>query len=511
MKSSAAPSILRARLGFRAKEVSMKRACLVTFTAALVLDSAWAAFAAQVEPPAVLWDRTFLNQACCAAVQETAQGDLVLAGSRNCTKQWGVYIMKTDSQGNPLWERTFNLSADPEVLDSGTSMFIATDGSYVIGGHTGHDFLLLKISEEGNLIWNKTYGKRDASEIIGRVAPTLDGGYILAGYDMAWFSYVVKADGNGDVVWERRFSSRLWPDAVNRLYSVASTPDGGYAVAGSVWVPGDGPNGGEWDAYLANLDGDGKLVSEQSLCSRHDGASTEYAFCVRPTSDGGLVLGGTMFAKLDARGQVAWQEETGWKESPAPRIRTVWMEQTTDGGYVAAGFAPAPQGGGSWFQCWLAQGGSVVKLNDKGDVAWQKDFERGACESVLQTRDGGYVVVGGGDRFNADDCQGALRIVKLAPDSQPAASFQRGDASGDGSLEISDAIQVLSHLFQGGERSGCDDAADANDDGKLDISDPIFSLAYFFQGGLPLPGPSGVCGPDPTPDDLDCKEYRACQ
>jgi len=84
------------------------------------------------------------------------------------------------------------------------------------------------------------------------------------------------------------------------------------------------------------------------------------------------------------------------------------------------------------------------------------------------------------------------------------AGFQRGDTTGDGQVNISDAIATLGFLFQGAVRPSCIDAADANDDGELDISDAIGIVEHLFQGRGPLPPPT-VCGSDPTPDPTaDC-------
>jgi hypothetical protein len=90
--------------------------------------------------------------------------------------------------------------------------------------------------------------------------------------------------------------------------------------------------------------------------------------------------------------------------------------------------------------------------------------------------------------------------------------FRRGDADGNGDLNIADPIFVLGSLFLGTQELPCNDAADANDDGRLDIADAISSLAYQFLGTfqMPAPGPSD-CGQDPTAtDDLDCAVKPPC-
>ena len=79
--------------------------------------------------------------------------------------------------------------------------------------------------------------------------------------------------------------------------------------------------------------------------------------------------------------------------------------------------------------------------------------------------------------------------------------LKRGDADGNGTLEITDAIFGLNYLFLGQQTPSCLDAADANDSGKVDLTDSIYLLTWLFNDGRapPPPGPM-VCGRDPTPD-----------
>ncbi|OUU23021.1 MAG: hypothetical protein CBC13_06700 [Planctomycetia bacterium TMED53] len=95
--------------------------------------------------------------------------------------------------------------------------------------------------------------------------------------------------------------------------------------------------------------------------------------------------------------------------------------------------------------------------------------------------------------------------------SGTGSDFIRGEAVPDGSLNLLDVTQMLIKLFdQGQEQSLCLDSLDANDDGSFDISDPIFMLGYLFEGGSALADPVGVCGEDPTLDNLTCQEFPGC-
>ena len=87
--------------------------------------------------------------------------------------------------------------------------------------------------------------------------------------------------------------------------------------------------------------------------------------------------------------------------------------------------------------------------------------------------------------------------------------FRRGDANGDGNVDISDPIRVLKTLFRDGEPVPCDKAVDVNDDGRIDITDAIRALRHLF-GTLTLPAPGRECGVDPTPDRLGCERAAGC-
>jgi hypothetical protein len=96
--------------------------------------------------------------------------------------------------------------------------------------------------------------------------------------------------------------------------------------------------------------------------------------------------------------------------------------------------------------------------------------------------------------------------VEVLDDSSGSARFLRGDSNGDLSVDISDAVHILTALFLGGGAPACADAADADDSGALDLSDAVSLLGYLFLSGdpPPPPGPGGPPGPDPTPDALGC-------
>ena len=100
---------------------------------------------------------------------------------------------------------------------------------------------------------------------------------------------------------------------------------------------------------------------------------------------------------------------------------------------------------------------------------------------------------------------------RLEPtDELPPVTFERGDVDEDGRLTITDAIAVLSFLFQGTAAPNCQKAADTDDDGVLTLTDAVVSLSFLFTAGDAPAQPFGLCGTDPTEDALSCDSAAAC-
>ncbi len=110
----------------------------------------------------------------------------------------------------------------------------------------------------------------------------------------------------------------------------------------------------------------------------------------------------------------------------------------------------------------------------------------------------------GGYAGDSDDL--AARYLNVLAPVDPSAQFRRGDANDDGSVQISDAVFLLSYLFiPGSDDPPCFSAADPNDDGSVQISDAVYLLSYLFvPSSPPPPAPFPDCGVEGTPDGLLC-------
>ena len=78
--------------------------------------------------------------------------------------------------------------------------------------------------------------------------------------------------------------------------------------------------------------------------------------------------------------------------------------------------------------------------------------------------------------------------------SQRCVQFKRGDANGDGAVNLTDAVSILGGLFGGNAALGCRAAEDTNGDGGVNLTDAVHLLQSLFRGGEPPVEPFPECG-----------------
>ncbi len=104
-------------------------------------------------------------------------------------------------------------------------------------------------------------------------------------------------------------------------------------------------------------------------------------------------------------------------------------------------------------------------------------------------------------------------VSREGPPAYPV--FRRGDANGDGAVNIADSVFTLQFLFLSGASIRCSDAADVTDDEIVNISDAVYSLRSLFTSDIVILAPSPACGPDTTgsgpdrrgPQRIGCEDY----
>ena len=116
-----------------------------------------------------------------------------------------VFVIKVNLEGTQEWSNTYGGGG----TDIGRAIIKTNDGSFVIAGYTdsfgensGFNVWLLKIDSLGNLLWDKTFGG-DGNDRALSVNQSLDGGLVLTGFsnsiDSASDILIIKTDDKGNI------------------------------------------------------------------------------------------------------------------------------------------------------------------------------------------------------------------------------------------------------------------------------------------------------------------------
>jgi regulation of enolase protein 1 (concanavalin A-like superfamily) len=352
------------------------------------------------QPYDTLWTRTYggagADEARC--VQWTSDGGYIIAGRTQSfgAGGWDCYLVKTDSNGDIEWTRTFGGGGSDEAY----YLYETNDGGYVIAGRTDseggglYDFWLIRTDSEGNALWRKTYGGANSEEAFC-VQQTYDNGFIMAGDITHANGYsnalLIKTDSAGNAEWVRAYGG----DYDDGARSVCQTPDGGYIIAGDTYNYGAGLS----DIYVIKIDTDGDTIWTRT----YGGSSHEHARCIRRYPDSFVIVGSTesfgsgysdfYLIKTDSIGDTLWTRTFYGVQDDYGAA----FQQTIDGGYIIAGWTGIRD---------RHRDICLIKTLQNGDFMWRRIYGgagHDAANFVQLTSPRFYMVAGYTESFGAGD------------------------------------------------------------------------------------------------------------
>lgn len=324
-----------------------------------------------------------------AVAQTSDEGYIATGFTTDSSGIVRIFLIKTDTYGNPQWTKTFGDSIDSRAY----SVIQTFDGGYAITGYlynrttNKYDFCLIRTNASGDPLWTKRYFEGSGKSVI----QTPDGGFIITGFKYLFYMLLIRTDANGNVLW----SKSDFTSGQSCGKSIKATNDNGYIIAG---LTIDSISGSP-DVLLVRTDSAGSVLWKKAYGSTRN----DFGNAVAITTDSGFIICGTTesviadsgnayLIKVDKNGDTLWTRTYGGVRTDNGNSISVMH----DGSYVVGGSTSSFGAGHTDIY--------VIRTDMNGDTLWTRTIGQHCYDegySVAATSDGGIVVAGSTNNFGA--------------------------------------------------------------------------------------------------------------
>jgi hypothetical protein len=350
----------------------------------------------QSNGPDIEWMHTFdsIIQDYAYYVNQTADGGYVFTGSTVVTEPGYTELLlaKTDGNGEISWYNNFPLTG---LFLYGTVVHQTTDGGYIIVGSIGYTWLwniiVTKADANGDLVWQKSFGKNDGCDHGCDILQTSDGGYIVLGvttsYGQGDFDlWLIKLASDGSEQWNKTIGGVSFDEPISFMKAV----DGGYVIVGQT-------DAFDYmgDVWVVKTDDTGELSWQKTFGNY---GFAEDGVCIKAVSNGYIILGNHQdqdensteslwLLQLDVQGNLTWDKQIFVNGT----VHSSSITTTMDGGYFITSTISNDN--------WVSSNVYLLKLDHQGATQWIKtlDIPNMSIDRAnwgIQARDGGFIVVG---------------------------------------------------------------------------------------------------------------------
>ena len=331
------------------------------------------------------WIRTFTGPDYGAFfdIALTPDGNILAVGSTNYLHfppySGDTLFMKLTYEGDLLWEQTWG----GDGYERAISVELAEDGGYYIFGETDsygagdRDFFLLKLTENGTAEWFRTYGRARREWPYGMLLLS-SGDLLIYGFTeplagSGCNQYVIRVGPDGDVIWEyvsENTGEELVLDALE-------TAGGDLVLAVAV----------EQDGKLVELDADGNV----QWTKRYELPGWQFASQIAQTENGGYFLTGFSMSNSSPRQADTWLVQCNSKGD------LVWESSFGDPAFDDYGTSMVRLNDGTYLIGAIGNGMLLSRVDEDGNLLWRRSLVGQAVYGVMELielGDGGYLVAG---------------------------------------------------------------------------------------------------------------------
>jgi len=279
------------------------------------------------------------------------------------------------------------------------------------------------------ITFQKTYGGVGHDESFS-VQQTSDSGFIMVGVSYSIESngdvYLIKTNANGDILWTKTYGGAIHDGG----HCVRQTNDGGFIIVGQTGSFGVG----NVDIFLLKTDSIGNLLWVRTFDGMVYGLTLNW---VQQTNDQGYIIVSSNYVyssgnadiyliKTNSLGDTLWTKSYGGSGQEYGNAG----QQTIDGGYIVTGYTTTFGSGGKDIY--------LVKTDSTGSVLWSKTFGGTGddyAKSIIQTVDGGYILLGSTNSFGAGNYD--YYLIKTNSTGDLQWSYTYGGISFDYGFSVS--------------------------------------------------------------------------
>jgi len=356
----------------------------------------------------------------------------VLNKSNNSYDYW---LIKFDAFGNQEWQKVYGGSDD----DRGQEIINTSDGGYAIIGSSKsqdgdvslnygfNDFWVLKISNSGNLIWEKSFGYSGSDNGFS-IIQTQDNGYLITGVIDVTSSdgqgnnrlninrhaggdyWVIKINSVGNLQWSRYFGGSF----TDTSYALSETQTGNFIIVGS--SDSDdidiNNNKGSYDFWVLKISSSGELIWEKSF----GGSEIDEARDITITENGDFLIVGDSrsvdtdilynngaadiwIIKINADGQLIWEKTYGGTSFDGVQS----IQKTLNNYYIVAGNSRSSdvnlENNNGQNDAWF------FKIDSQGVLKWQNSVGGSDIDllmDIVELENGTIIAVGNSNSNDLD-------------------------------------------------------------------------------------------------------------
>jgi|GEM_PF-3243424 len=212
-----------------------------------------------------------------------SSGDIYIAVCKFDSRFSGPWLLKLDENGNILWQKVFDFPSSLNWVPYFSDILLTSDGSIILVGTTNGEFeesgdmWILKLNDSGNIIWQKTIGEERGRKSWGAasVIEAKNGEILVGGSGVFYSQYIytydmilLKLDNDGNLLWNKVISY----NEQDYLENIIESPDGDIIFEGSSGLVGNYFGDiSSYDILIGKINGNGEfngtcdLIKDMSL------------------------------------------------------------------------------------------------------------------------------------------------------------------------------------------------------------------------------------------------------